>query len=798
MDDLEEIQSYFLEEAADLFESSHKILLEAENNGELIPENIDALFRNIHTLKGGSGSVELNYFAKYVHYLEDFIDNIRQGKLVPTMAMVDFLLQELDTLQEMIDEEANSNLDVAEFEIKLATLLKDIESYNNSSNEDEKLEEKTPMEDKLNKYSGEFIDMYDSVVDALHSVEHSQDFSNEFVGRLFRHLHTLKGSSSFMGLEAFPKYLHNIENLLDQARNGIICYTDEFNHALLDAMLTSEEIANDEFNNSLDNEQFKTQLIDVEELFNSIVENCSKEHREHEDFKELNLHNIEEEDDGFEIFGVDDIPKKDIGFEIFGMDEKPKEDAGFEIFGIEEKPKEDLGFEIFGIDEKPKEDIGFEIFEEKKPEENKSATIKPKENKSQIKKDIVKKANNKTIKKSAASNSIRVGLDKIDFLMNRVGDLVITKSMLYKFLEDLAEKYNDPAIVDRLSRLDREIRELQEAVMSVRMIPMESVYAKLPKTIRDLAKKLDKKVDFIHHGDSVEIDKMMVEGLTDPLVHIIRNSLDHGIESPSQRVKKGKQESGVLTITAAQESGHIIISIKDDGAGINLERVTNKALENSVITNKEAEHMSDEDKAMLIFSAGLSTADAVSDVSGRGVGMDVVMNNITSLGGTISIETKKDKGSKFTILLPLTLAILDGLNVKIGKQELIMPLNMIVESLQPTASMIKKVGSDEKDILMLRNEFIPIIRLYDFFNIVPEFTDITKGMLIITKITNVKVAIFVDSFLNQEQIVVKSLEKNYKRIKGIGAATIRGDGGIGLILDVMNIIEEEKVRSWNS
>jgi len=430
--------------------------------------------------------------------------------------------------------------------------------------------------------------------------------------------------------------------------------------------------------------------------------------------------------------------------------------------------------------------------------EDELKTPEPEIKKPEPKKNIVKKTNTKSIKKSAASNSIRVGLDKIDFLMNRVGDLVITKSMLYKFLEDLSEKYNDPAIVDKLSRLDREIRELQEAVMSVRMIPMESVYAKLPKTIRDLAKKLDKKVDFIHHGDTVEIDKMMVEGLTDPLVHIIRNSLDHGIEKPSQRVKNGKAETGLLTITAAQESGHIIISIEDDGAGINLEKVTQKALENNAITEKEAEHMSDEDKAMLIFSAGLSTADAVSDVSGRGVGMDVVMNNITSLGGTISIETKQGKGSKFTILLPLTLAILDGLNVKIGKQELIMPLNMIVESLQPTASMIKKVGSDDKDILMLRNEFIPIIRLYDFFNLTPEFTDITQGMLIITKITNVKVAIFVDSFLNQEQIVVKSLEKNYKRIKGIGAATIRGDGGIGLILDVMSIIEEEKVRSWNS
>jgi len=773
MDDMQEIQSYFLEEAAELFESAHKILLDAEQKGELDSENIGALFRDIHTLKGGSGSVELNYFAKYIHYLEDFLNQLRNGEISVTMAMVDFLLEEIDTLQEMIDEEATESLDKEEFKINLEKLLQNIESYKHS--ESDKIE----FANDLTKFSGEFVDMYDSVVDALNSVDESQDFNSEFVGRLFRHLHTLKGSSSFMGMDAFPKYLHNVENLLDKARHGYICYDKEFNDALVETMAKSEEIANDEFNNRVDENKLQEQLMDVEELFNSIVKNCPD--------------NEEDTDKGFELFDEDDSQEEHQGFEIFDLeesntqeeDDSEQKNQGFEIFGLEESSTQ----------EKPKVEAETKKILKEIPKE-----LQIQEPTVQKKKTapVVKKESTKTLKKSAAGNSIRVGLDKIDFLMNRVGDLVITKSMLYKFLEDLAEKYEDPSIVDKLERLDREIRELQEAVMSVRMIPMESVYSKLPKTIRDLAKKLNKKVDFIHHGDTVEIDKMMVEGLTDPLVHIIRNSLDHGIESPEIRAQKRKQETGKLTITAAQESGHIIITIEDDGAGINVDRVTQKALENNVISTKEAEHMSDHDKAMLIFSAGLSTADAVSDVSGRGVGMDVVMNNITSLGGSIDIETKKDKGSKFTILLPLTLAILDGLNVQIGKEKLIMPLNMIVESLQPTASMIKKVGSEDKEILMLRNEFIPIIRLYDFFNIEPIYRDITKGMLIITKITNVKVAIFVDCFLNQEQIVVKSLEKNYKKIKGISAATIRGDGGIGLILDIMNIIEEQKVKTWNS
>ncbi len=328
--------------------------------------------------------------------------------------------------------------------------------------------------------------------------------------------------------------------------------------------------------------------------------------------------------------------------------------------------------------------------------------------------------------------------------------------------------------------------------MSVRMVPMESVYSRLPKMVRDLAKKLDKKIKFEHIGDNVEIDKMMVEGLMDPLTHIIRNSLDHGVEKPEERMRKGKSETGKLVIAAEQESGNIIISIRDDGAGINVEKVVGKALENGAITEDELSRMTEQDKLMLVFHPGLSTAEEVTDVSGRGVGMDVVMNNINALGGYIRVYSKKDRGTEFQIVLPLTLAILDGLNVLIGDKKFILPLNAIVESLQPQPHMVKHVGKSHKEILMLRREFIPIIRLYDFFNIKPGYENLDDGMLIVVKTASSKVALFVDDFLNQEQIVVKSLEKNYKKIRGIGAATIRGDGSIGLILDVTSIVEMQQ------
>ena len=777
MDDMQEIQEFFIEEATELFENSRNILLKAEQEEQLEADDIDALFRDIHTLKGGSGSVELNKFASYVHHLEDFIDKLRKKTVEPNMKIVDFLIGEIDILEDMLEEESSKTLDDEQLKQQTQTMLEKISHLDGSVVDDEVLEDeplqqemsKTEIQSNLEKYSGELIDMYDAVMDSLNSVAQSQDFDLVFVNRLFRHLHTLKGSSSFMGFVALPKYLHDVEALLDEARNGHVEYNAEINTMLMDTMRTAQEIADDEFNDNLDEDEFKEKVKEIE----NIVQELSHRYR------------IEDKPEGFVVFEENPQEVCNGGFVLFD-DEEVKKD----------EPSEPQGFVLFDEvqEEKPKkeEPSGFVLFDEEvvKDEPTPPAPSAPAVSKPEIKK--VKKPNKKSIKKSAASNSIRVGLDKIDFLMNRVGDLVITKSMLYKFLEDLSVKIKDPAIVDRLDRLDREIRELQEAVMSVRMIPMESVYAKLPKTIRDLSKKLNKKVNFVHTGDSVEIDKMMVEGLTDPLVHIIRNSLDHGIETPQQRLEKSKDETGILTISATQESGHIIISIKDDGAGINLDKVVQKAIDSGVITQKESELMSDEDKAMLIFSAGLSTADKVSDVSGRGVGMDVVMNNINSLGGSISIKTQKNKGSEFIILLPLTLAILDGLNVIIGKEKLIMPLNMIVESLQPTTDMIKKVGDKQKEILMLRNEFIPIIRLHEFFNIKNSTQNVTQGMLIVTKVANNKTALFVDDFLNQEQIVVKSLEKNFKKIKGIGAATIRGDGSIGLILDVMNIIEEGK------
>jgi two-component system chemotaxis sensor kinase CheA len=398
----------------------------------------------------------------------------------------------------------------------------------------------------------------------------------------------------------------------------------------------------------------------------------------------------------------------------------------------------------------------------------------------------------KAAKKSAATNNIRVNLDKIDNLMNNVGDLVITNAMLTQFATTISESKTRTSVLERLELLERHIREMQDSIMSIRMVPMESIYSKFPKVVRDISKKLGKKVEFRHEGDSVEIDKAMIEGLTDPLMHIIRNSLDHGLETPDDRREAGKMETGIIEIAAEQANGQMIITIKDDGKGVDAERVAQKALASGSIDENQYNSMSNNEKAMLIFGAGLSTAEEVTEISGRGVGMDVVKTNIQKLGGVIKLDTEMGVGTTITIMLPLTLAILDGLDIAVGEMKYILPLSSIVESLQPTAEMIKKIGDGTQDLLMLREEFIPVVRLHKLFGIQPKHEVLENGMLIVVKAGNQKIALFIDEFLHQHQVVVKPLDKNFRTVEGIGAATVRGDGSIGLILDVVGLIEVQK------
>jgi two-component system chemotaxis sensor kinase CheA len=784
----QEIRDFFMEEAEELFDNLHSILLKNEEAGDISAEEIDSLFRDMHTLKGGAGSVEMMKFSGYTHHLETFMDLVKNGEVTLNSTVIDFLIESVGTMQEILQDEYDDTLDESEYTENLQQLIRSIEQIKagkapvetTSQQVEQKESKKREKSQIFGENAAEMIDLFEELEHKIEAVREGELEPREAVDAIFRTVHTIKGASQFLNLKYFPTYLHEVESLLDNARNGEIPYTLAFNAFMENVVEHAQELIDQELNSTVNHENFHDELDTLKEEIAQL------------------LFTIEDEKKAGAEESSADEPQ---AFELFeeNSTEEKQEDAplAFELFDEEsaaakEPAKEEvLAFELFDeAASQPQTETPPKADNKPVAKETPAQAVKKPTSASAAKKPAKKR--DLSLNKAAASTSIRVNLDKIDQLMNRVGDLVITKSMLFQFTESIDDEHIYKAIYEKLSELDRDIRELQESVMSVRMVPMESVYSRLPKMVRDLAKKLDKKIKFEHIGDSVEIDKMMVEGLMDPLTHIIRNSLDHGVEKPEVRYKKGKPETGKLIISAEQESGNIIISIRDDGAGIDVDRVVAKALENGAITEDELMRMSDQDKLMLVFHPGLSTAEKVTDVSGRGVGMDVVMNNITSLGGHIRVYSKKDKGTEFQIILPLTLAILDGLNVLIGDKKFILPLNAIVESLQPQQHMIKHVGKDNKEILMLRREFIPIIRLYDFFNLKPTYENLEEGMLIIVKTASSKVALFVDDFLNQEQIVVKSLEKNYKKIKGIGAATIRGDGSIGLILDVTSIVEMQK------
>ncbi|MCE2596902.1 chemotaxis protein CheW [Motilimonas cestriensis] len=395
---------------------------------------------------------------------------------------------------------------------------------------------------------------------------------------------------------------------------------------------------------------------------------------------------------------------------------------------------------------------------------------------------------------SAEASSIRVDIAKIDSLVNLVGELVITQSMLNLIGDELTGPTAE-RLHGALSELERNTRELQEGIMSIRMLPMSFVFNRFPRVVRDLSKKLHKKVDLRIQGGQTEIDKGLIERLVDPLTHLVRNSLDHGIELPEIRAARDKPEMGQLILKAEQKGGNIFISVLDDGGGLNRDRILAKADENHIDV---PENPTDQQVWQLIMSAGFSTAAEVTDVSGRGVGMDVVKRNIESMGGRLEIESQAGFGSSFQIRLPLTLAILDGMSIAVGGQMFIIPLVNIIESVQPAVSQLKRIGNQQ--VLDLRDAYWPIVRLHQVMEVEPKSDHANEGILVLIETSKTRFALLVDELIGQQQVVIKSLEQHYRRVPGVAGATIMGDGSVALILDAeslaLRVEESEVVKEW--
>ena len=645
----------------------------------------------------------------------------------------------------------------------------------------------------------------------------------EAINNIFRAAHSMKGGGGSFGFTDITKFTHVLETLLDQIRSGEHqTNQDEINLLLssvdcLREMLTAARDKTDidhdhiqalqhELERALGNELSEKNENDAVQSNEVNTEQSKKEWQisfipHHHLFQTGNdpLRMFRELGELGELNTKVDITKLP-PFEKYDLEEcylsweltlisDVEESSVKEVF---EWVEDDCDLSIVRLDqEKNKnEQASTETVVDAGINDNKHDT--PQSEKSEENRRVGdrrsgdrRKSADRRSSGASESTSIRVSIDKVDALINMVGELVITQSMLSQFSEDF-DVSNIDKLCDGLKQLERNTRELQENVMQIRMLPISFSFNRFPRLVHDLSSQLGKKIELKLSGEATELDKTVMEKIGDPLVHLVRNSVDHGIELPEQRLAAGKPETGSLHLNAYHEGGNIVIEIEDDGAGLNKEKILQKAIERGLVN--EGDSLSDEKIYELVFRAGFSTADQVSDVSGRGVGMDVVRRNINDLGGVVEVRSEQGKGSIFTIRLPLTLAILDGQLIRVGDQTYIIPLISIIESLQTRIEHIKSIAG-EVELYRLRDDYIPIIRLHSIFNIKCDSTRLQDGLLVVVEAEGKKVGVFVDDLLAQQQVVIKSLETNFQKVEGISGATILGDGTVAMILDISSLIK---------
>ncbi len=635
----------------------------------------------------------------------------------------------------------------------------------------------------------------------------------ETINTIFRAAHSIKGGSGTFGFSSVSDFTHVLETLLDQIRQGERTLTTEHVNLLLKAVdCLRSLLAGLQAEQEPDLTEADTLRAQFEEVLgiNSTTQESNIQTSDNQsdsdtyqiDFKPhhhlfktgneplIMISELEQLGELDTTVFYDEVPEitnlsSDECFLHwrFFLNTSHGESAIKEVFEWVEDDA-DITIELCGglfTDELPApENDSSTVAQEpliQEPEPKQAEQAKP-----------IKPTSANTNKKSTTpeSTSIRVGIDKVDSLINMVGELVITQAMLNQLSEQDITPATITALQEGLAQLAHNTRDLQENVMRIRMLPINFVFSRFPRLVRDIAQKLNKQVELKLIGEQTELDKTVMEKISDPMVHLVRNSLDHGLETVEKRLQAGKDPVGTVTLNAFHQGGNIVIEIMDDGQGLNTKKIQEKAIANGLISADN--HLSNEEINELIFMPGFSTMDEVSDLSGRGVGMDVVKRNIQSLNGSVEVTSAPGVGSTFTIRLPLTLAILDGQLVKVAQHTYIIPLISIVESLQIDIAKVSRVGKN-LDVLRLRDEYIPILRLYDIFNHDNAIESLDKTLLVVVETDNQKVGLLVDDLLSQQQVVIKSLEANYQKVDGISGATILGDGRVSLIVDISGLIK---------
>jgi len=718
--DLSQFYQVFFEEAGENLEQMEQLLLELDVTAA-DDEELNAIFRCAHSIKGGAATFGFADVAELTHQMETLLDKLRRHELTPTPAMVDVLLQSGDALKAMLARHQGSG----GAEVDTTELLFNIRAMVSG-------EAPATLPTARAAAAAPSVPAAAAVAAAPAAAGAPSTQPAPTTGQ------------RVVELQVGP--LSNPA----QADNLLELFKEITDLGQIEALPNAPELAGVR--------RFKVSTATPES-----------------DMMDLFTFHVSREQVRFVAFAdgaaATAAPAADPGYGFFEP-EAPAAQAATATAASPEAPETGYGF----FDNAPGA-----------PQQVVPAAAAPAAASAPAPAAKVAPKVDKPAAGGLEASTIRVSVEKVDQLINLVGELVITQAMLAQNSRSL-----DPVVyqqlVTGLTDLDRNTRDLQEAVMSIRMIPMSTVFSRFPRMLRDLANKLGKKVELVTQGEATELDKGLVEKITDPLTHLVRNSCDHGIEMPADRIAAGKPEVGTITLAASHQGGSIVIEVRDDGKGLSREKLLKKAREKGI---DAPDSLTDQEVWNLIFAPGFSTAEQVTDVSGRGVGMDVVKKNITSLGGTVEIDSAEGYGMRVAVRLPLTLAIMDGMSVGVGEEVYILPLSSVVESFQVSPEMIKTVGGSGR-VVEVRDEYMPVIELEKVFD-VPRFDwEHNSGIMVVVEAESGRVAVLVDELLGQQQVVVKNLETNYRKVNDVSGATIMGDGRVALILDVASLVRRSR------
>jgi len=739
----------FVQESQDMIEQLEPTIIELGQDAD--PDTINAVFRLFHSMKGSAGFLEFNHITNVAHSAENLLDLVRSGKLELKPDHVNLLCESCDFSKDALEHVSGTYSDEAMAEqaadmVKKLKNIMDQDAVNKSEQQAKEVSEPADSaephvqeqsaaeeeedftlditDEMIERYIQEAEELLESAEEGL--LEWEKDPSNtETLGMIFRNIHSFKGNSGFFGYANLEKLSHNIENILDIIKNGGHFGVDNPYEVLLNAVDA------------------------LKDSVGSLASHGGKDHVE-----DLEYH----------IGALQELPTPRLGEMLVKQGIVREEDVE-SVLSIQKKP---LGKYLVEMGKASQEDI------EKTVQTQKSE-----------KKETPRPERKTKAAPPAKRQDIRVDLTKLDSLINLIGEMVIAENMLIHNpdLEGMElENFNKAA-----QQMTKLVRELQEMAMVIRMVPVSGLFRRMIRLVHDLSAKAGKKVELKLFGEGTEVDKTVIETITDPLVHLLRNSMDHGLEPPEERLAAGKSETGTIKLSACHEEGEVWITIEDDGRGLNREKILSKAIQNGLIEG-DGSDLPDKYVYNLIFQPGFSTAEKITDISGRGVGMDVVKQNLEKIKGKIDVSSVPGQGSIMKLRIPLTLAIIDGMLVRVGDVHCIVPVLAIKEAFRPETEGITTTP-DNQELVRVREAFLPVVKLHELLEVEPDSRELVEGILIVLEHQDRYVCLQVDEIMGQQQTVIKGLSEYIGNVHGCSGCTILGNGDICLILDVGSLVE---------